>query len=80
MAYKKSPQYNTAVEVSYLLLDIAELEEIWETTHEAGKDAWLENEALTTEQMMRKTLNILANKLAHKIKWREQQNKLDKDK
>lgn len=76
-SYKKSSQYYAANAVYELLEEVICYDGIFDVSHEAGKNAWLENEDLTSEQMMRKTLNLLADKLAHKIKWREQQNKLD---
>jgi hypothetical protein len=79
MSYRQSPQYYLARDVYELLEEVRFCDGIFDVAHEAGKDAYLENEDLTTEQMMRKTLKLLADKLAHKIKWREQQNKLDNE-
>lgn len=76
--YKDSKQYGVALEVHSLLRDVDDMVK-FDISHDSARDAWLEAQDLTTEQMMRKALNLLADKLAHKIKWREQQNKLDND-
>ena len=70
MSYKESQQYKTADEVGKLIAEVT-TEDVGYLSHAEGKDAWLENEDLTTEQMMRRVLNSLANKLAHKIAWRK---------
>ena len=46
---------------------------------EVAKEAWLECEELSKSQLLSRSLTVMRDKLVRKIKWREQQNKLDND-
>jgi len=72
-------EYDANREDILLLIDELDHDDWNMCMEEVAKEAWLETEELSKSQLLSRSMTVMRDKLVRKIKWREQQNKLDND-